>query len=113
MKGVVLISGSGSNLQSLIDNAEKIDLDIQAVISNKEDAYGLKRAQNANITTHVINHKAFSNREKFDKNLSRKLTYQFKNAFPKSIQSIPVSYGQADLLKVTVTFAYDRYILIR
>ena len=50
---------------------------------------------------------------KFDKNLSRKLTYQFKNAFPKSIQSIPVSYGQADLLKVTVTFAYDRYILIR
>ena len=50
---------------------------------------------------------------KFDKNLSRKLTYQFKNTFPKSIQSIPVSYGQADLLKVTVTFAYDRYILIR
>ena len=71
MKGVVLISGSGSNLQSLIDNAEKIDLDIQAVISNKEDAYGLKRAQNANITTHVINHKTFSTREKFDQNLSQ------------------------------------------
>ena len=50
---------------------------------------------------------------KFDKNLDRKLTYEFKNAFPKSIQSIPVSYGQAELLKVTVTFAYDRYILIR
>ena len=50
---------------------------------------------------------------KFDKNLTRKLTYQFKNAFPKSIQSIPVSYGQAEVLKVTVTFAYDRYILIR
>jgi len=50
---------------------------------------------------------------KFDKNFNRKLTYQFKNAFPKSIQSIPVSYGQADLLKVTVTFAYDRYILQR
>lgn len=50
---------------------------------------------------------------KFDKNLDKKITYQFKNAFPKSIQSIPVSYGQADLLKVSVTFAYDRYILLR
>lgn len=50
---------------------------------------------------------------KFDKNLDKKITYQFKSAFPKSIQSIPVSYGTADLLKVTVTFAYDRYILIR
>ncbi len=67
----MLISGSGSNLQSLIDNAEKIDLDIQAVISNKENAYGLKRAQNANIRTHTINHKNFSTREKFDQNLSQ------------------------------------------
>ena len=50
---------------------------------------------------------------KFDKNLDKKITYQFKNAFPKSIQSIPVSYGTAELLKVSVTFAYDRYILIR
>ena len=49
----------------------------------------------------------------FDKNQNLKGTYQFKNAFPKAIQSIPVSYGQADLLKVTVTFAYDRYILQR
>ena len=71
MKGIVLISGSGSNLQSLIDNAEKIDLDIQAVISNKEDAYGLKRAQSANISTHAINHKNFDTREKFDQNLSQ------------------------------------------
>ena len=50
---------------------------------------------------------------KFDKNLDKKITYQFKNAFPKAMQSIPVSYGTAELLKVTVTFAYDRYILIR
>lgn len=71
MKGVVLISGSGSNLQSLIDNAEKIDLDIQAVISNKEDAYGLKRAQSAHISTHAINHKNFDTREKFDQSLSQ------------------------------------------
>ena len=50
---------------------------------------------------------------KFDKKLDIKLTYEFKNAFPKSIQSIPVSYGQAEVLKVTVTFAYDRYIVTR
>ena len=50
---------------------------------------------------------------KFDKNLKKQINYQFINAFPKSIQSIPVSYGQADLLKVSVTFAYDRYILKR
>ena len=48
---------------------------------------------------------------KFDKNLTKKITYQFKNAFPKAIQSIPVTYGQAEVLRVTVTFAYDRYIL--
>jgi len=35
------------------------------------------------------------------------------NAFPKGLTSIPVSYGSADLLKVTVTFNYDRYVVIR
>ena len=71
MKGVILISGSGSNLQSIIDNAEEIDLDIQAVISNKEEAYGLKRAQDANIPTHTLNHTQFSTREVFDQQLSQ------------------------------------------
>ena len=50
MRAVILISGNGSNLQSLIDNARKIDLEICSVISNKEDAFGLKRAERANIT---------------------------------------------------------------
>ena len=49
---------------------------------------------------------------KFDRNINSSITHQFKNAFPKAIQSIPVQYGPADLLKVTVTFAYDRYIFI-
>ena len=39
------------------------------------------------------------------------IEYQFINAFPKTITSIPVSYGPADLLKVTVSFNYDRYIV--
>ena len=40
------------------------------------------------------------------------LVYQFKNAFPKSMTAIPVAYGPADLLKVTVMFNFDRYIMI-
>ena len=39
------------------------------------------------------------------------LTYKFWNIFPKSMTSMPVTYGPADLLKVTVTFAYDRYVV--
>ena len=50
---------------------------------------------------------------KFEKNIQRTLMYQFKNAFPKSITSLPVTYGAADLLKVTVTFNYDRYVVTR
>jgi folate-dependent phosphoribosylglycinamide formyltransferase PurN len=42
---VVLISGSGSNLQSIIDNADDIGVNIQSVISNKADAFGLQRAK--------------------------------------------------------------------
>ena len=38
---------------------------------------------------------------------------EFKNAFPKSITSLPVTYGTADLLKVTVNFNYDRYVVTR
>ncbi len=56
---------------------------------------------------------------KFDKNAnnikipltSNLLEYQFINAFPKALNTSPVSYGQANLMKVTVTFAYDRYVM--
>jgi len=50
---------------------------------------------------------------KFEKNLGRTLLYEFVNAFPKSITSLPVTYGTADLLKVTVSFNYDRYVMTR
>lgn len=64
---VVLISGSGSNLQALIDSqGEDNPLRIRAVISNRADAYGLTRAQNAGIATQVLDHKAFADRESFD-----------------------------------------------
>ena len=48
---------------------------------------------------------------KFEKNFKRTLRYQFVNAFPKSMSSVPVTYGPADILKVTVSFNYDRYIV--
>lgn len=49
---------------------------------------------------------------KFERSLNNsQLTYKFINAFPKSMTSIPVQYGNADILRVTVSFAYDRYIL--
>ena len=48
---------------------------------------------------------------KFEKNYKRTLRYRFVNAFPKSIDTIPVTYGPADILKVTVNFNYDRYIV--
>ena len=69
MRAVILISGNGSNLQSLIDNAKKIDLEICSVISNKEDAFGLKRAERANITAHFVDPNLFKSIEDFDKKL--------------------------------------------
>ena len=48
---------------------------------------------------------------KFDKNGNNQLKYDFVNSFPKSLNTTPVSYGQAEVMKVTVTFAYDRYIM--
>ncbi|MCG4453832.1 phosphoribosylglycinamide formyltransferase [Pseudomonas sp. MMS21-TM103] len=65
---VVLISGSGSNLQALIDSSQAGDnpLSIRAVISNRADAYGLERAKAAGIDTCVLDHKAFAGREAFD-----------------------------------------------
>ncbi|TVT72354.1 MAG: phosphoribosylglycinamide formyltransferase [Pseudomonas sp.] len=64
---VVLISGSGSNLQALIDSqAEDNPARIRAVISNRADAFGLTRAQDADIPTAVLDHKAFDGRESFD-----------------------------------------------
>ena len=49
---------------------------------------------------------------KFERNISgEQLKYTFINAFPKGMTAIPVAYGAADLLKVTVSFNYDRYVM--
>jgi len=64
----VLISGSGSNLQALIDACAEpgYPAEIVLVLSNRETAYGLSRAREKNIPTHVISHKAYPSRETFD-----------------------------------------------
>ena len=71
LKIIVLISGSGSNLQAIIDacNAKMINGCVVGVISNKANAYGLERAKKNNIPTNVINHNDFTTREDFDKEL--------------------------------------------
>lgn len=77
-KILVLISGSGSNLQSLIDASEqgKLDAKICGVISNKADAYGLERAKKHKIPTSFVDSKAYS-REDFDAALIEVIdTYQ-------------------------------------
>jgi len=51
--------------------------------------------------------------KKFERDFKTQLTYTFINAFPKGLTAIPVSYGPADLLKVTATFNFDRYVVRR
>lgn len=48
---------------------------------------------------------------KFDRDISTYFTYTFVNAFPIQLDSMPVSYDSSQLLKCSVSFAYDRYIL--
>ncbi|ORU94172.1 MAG: phosphoribosylglycinamide formyltransferase [Cycloclasticus sp. symbiont of Bathymodiolus heckerae] len=61
---VVLLSGSGTTLQSMIDT--ELPANICAVISNKPNAMGLARAEEASIPTHLLDHTLYSSREAFD-----------------------------------------------
>lgn len=128
----VLISGSGSNLQSLINKMEDevLDVDIKMVLSNRADAYGLKRAQAYAIPTATLSHKDFDSREEFDTEMVRILkdagveavvmagfmriiTPVFLNAFPGKIinihpallPSFPGVDGQGDAAKYGVQIA--------
>jgi phosphoribosylglycinamide formyltransferase 1 len=69
---VVLISGGGSNLQSLIDAcaADQIEGEISAVISNRPGVKGLMRAEAANIPHQVIDHTLYSSRGEFESALT-------------------------------------------
>lgn len=74
----VLVSGGGTNLQSIIDQIHfgSSDGKICCVISNVADVYALKRAHDANIPSLVIDHKEFEHRTDFEKALLQELTQQ-------------------------------------
>ena len=69
MKAVILISGNGSNLQSIIDNADRIDLQISCVISNNKNAFGIERAKSSKIKTFTIEPELFNSKMAFDEEL--------------------------------------------
>jgi len=98
----VLISGSGSNLQAIIDRFGDA---VVLVISNNADAYGLVRAQSAGIPTAVVSHKDYATRADFEMALRatlapyhpdlivlagflRVLTSTFISAYPARILNI-------------------------
>ena len=65
---VILISGRGSNMESLLDAvaAGSLDVRVAAVLSNRPDAAGLQEAKARGVTTRVVDHREFSGREAFD-----------------------------------------------
>ena len=74
MRIAVLVSGSGTNLQTLIEKLhqdETIGIEIAVVISDQQKAYALTRAKRAGIPTHVVKTRDFENRVDFDAEISR------------------------------------------
>jgi phosphoribosylglycinamide formyltransferase-1 len=72
----VLISGSGTNLQAIMDaqKAGTLDAEIAVVFSNRASAAGLERAAQAGITTASLDHRDYPDREQFDQAMIEVLT---------------------------------------
>lgn len=103
----VLVSGSGSNLQSIIDHIEagRLQAEIRIVLSNNPEAFALQRAEKHGLPSAVIRHHEFPDREDFDREMietlrsfgvelvvmagfMRVLTSRFLNAFPMRVLNI-------------------------
>ena len=98
MKGVVLISGNGSNLQSIIDKANSIDLTICCVISNKTNAFGLKRAAKVGIPCEAIDETLFDSKLDFEQEIMTVIDYyQAEVIILAGYMRIPVSYTHLTL----------------
>jgi phosphoribosylglycinamide formyltransferase 1 len=71
----VLISGRGSNLQSLIDAVAEghLNASLSVVVSNREDAQGLERARRAGIEAVCLSHRSWKTRDEYDRALVREL----------------------------------------
>ena len=75
----VLVSGNGSNFQAIVDAIESGRIKnarIACLISNKADAFALERAKKHAITTFVLDHKAYANRQAYDSALVELLQQQ-------------------------------------
>ena len=128
----VLVSGSGTNLQSILDAAleGRINVDVRVVISNRKDAGALERARRAGVPAVVISHKQYDNRESFEEALiqalrqhdvewvalagfMRVLTSHFLHAFPQRVVNIhpallpsfPGVHAQRQALEYGVKFS--------
>jgi len=128
----VFISGSGTNLQSIIDCTENgtIDARVALVLSNEPEAYGLVRAKNHDINTAVVNHRDYKTREEFEAALidaltphpvdliclagfMRVLTPHFLRRYPQKVinihpallPSFPGTQGQQDAFDYGVMFS--------
>jgi phosphoribosylglycinamide formyltransferase-1 len=76
VKIAVLVSGSGTNLQTLIDQLhedEASGIKIAVVISDRREAYALTRAKRAGIPTQIVRTQDFENRVEFDAEISRQI----------------------------------------
>jgi phosphoribosylglycinamide formyltransferase-1 len=69
---VILISGRGSNMKSIVEavNNGELNAEVAAVISNRPDAAGLAFAEQQGIATQTLDHKQFDSREAFDSKLA-------------------------------------------
>jgi phosphoribosylglycinamide formyltransferase 1 len=72
---VILISGRGSNMQAVIEACavERWDASVVAVISNRPDAAGLELARARGVAAHAVDHKAYAQRDDFDRALARSI----------------------------------------
>jgi phosphoribosylglycinamide formyltransferase-1 len=64
----VLVSGGGTNLQAIVDAAARGDIAarVDSVVSDRREAFGLKRAESAGIRTEVLTAEGFDSREAYD-----------------------------------------------
>lgn len=132
MRLVVLISGNGSNLQAIIDaiNANHLNAEIVAVVSNRKNAYGLERAKKSGIDRVYFPYKPYKDsgksREEYDADLAEKIVqYQpdlivlagwmhilspsFLDRFPKKVINLhPALPGQFDGIHA-IERAYEAY----
>lgn len=119
----VLVSGGGSNLQSIIDRVEqgRLDARIKLVLANNPEAHGLVRAEKHNIPHLALDHRNYPTREAFDRRMieaireagadtvamagfMRLVTPVFLQAFPGRVVNIhpallpsfPGIHGQGD-----------------